>query len=178
MAKSSSSQAAKKKTNKNITFFLEENEDQALWDDIHQSMADPEATYSSFSDFCKQALRAYFRGHNQRAKRQSSSSPLAEPDPASTASSPLVSEGVSPEISQQMAELHTLLSALRERVEQLHVESQRVQTLEAEVNRLTQRLQDLEQSPPEDQAAAQPTPPPAPPDDPLLARLVTLIEDF
>ncbi|NJK64128.1 MAG: hypothetical protein HC921_16860 [Synechococcaceae cyanobacterium SM2_3_1] len=141
-------------------------------------MADPEATYSSFSDFCKQALREYFR-RNQRSKHQQYSSSLTQPDPAAGSPSSAV-EGVSPEISQQMAELHTLLSALRERVEQLHVESQRVQTLEAEVNRLTQRLQDLEHHPSSKSSAA--TPPPSPPasspDDPLLARLVTLIEDF
>ncbi len=174
MAKSSPSQSTKK--NKSITFFLEEHEDQELWDDIHQSMADPEATFSSFSDFCKQALREYFRGHKSLEVQQVSLPFLAEQDPIGGVQSP-APEGVSPEISEQMAELHTLLFALRERVEQLHAECQRVQTLEAEVNQLTQRLQELEQHPTPDQSTTAASPS-SPPDDPLLARLITLIEDF
>jgi uncharacterized membrane protein YccC len=176
MAKSSSSQATKKKTNKSITFFLEEQEDQELWEDIHQAMADPEATYSSFSDFCKQALREYFRGQKQNLHLPQHPSTLTEQDPTPGGTSS-AAEAVSPQISEQMAELHSLLSTLRERVEQLHAESHRVQTLEAEVSRLTQRLQDLEPQPLNQPSAPQPSSPVSP-EDPLLARLVTLIEDF
>lgn len=154
------------KSTKSVTFDLESEGELLTAIEAFVSASE----FSSFSDFCKQAVQQYM-----------SPTPEADSRNGHGELSPDWADPVSD--SPELAQIQRQILALEQRLQAVTADQVRLDSLESEIAQLAQRLDQITDRAPDHvtdqgQGQSQAVAQQEEPEDPVLARLGSLLEDF